>query len=230
VTAIGTTYRLWRIRGDFKNDFDLHHYPLDRQRLEIRLFNVSGADRIVYVQDRRSLASLPSTPIAAPTPASGGGALTSASAAEPPAALASIMPASTLAPSAFRNLTQWQPLSGHQLRDVLVTDSALGDPRLVGVARVRERSGYAVHIDIGRRTIAVMAKTLLPLGIMTLIMFASLYFPHALVKEKITVVITAALSGAVLLAAVNTQLGTIGYTMALEYVLSFACCALSRCW
>jgi branched-chain amino acid transport system substrate-binding protein len=24
----GTTYRLWRVRGDFKNDYDLHHYPL----------------------------------------------------------------------------------------------------------------------------------------------------------------------------------------------------------
>jgi branched-chain amino acid transport system substrate-binding protein len=57
-----------------------------------------------------------------------------------------------------------------------------------------------------------------PLVIMTFIMLASLYFPHALVKEKVTVVITAALSGAVLLAAVNSQLGAVGCTMAVEYV------------
>jgi len=59
-------------------------------------------------------------------------------------------------------------------------------------------------------------------------MFASLYFPHALVKEKITVVITAALSGAVLLAAVNTQLGSLGYTIAVEYVfyIFFTLCLL----
>jgi branched-chain amino acid transport system substrate-binding protein len=53
--------------------------------------------------------------------------------------------------------------------------------------------------------------------LMTLIMFASLYFSAALVKEKVTVAITAALSGAVLLAAINSQLGSIGYTMAVEY-------------
>jgi hypothetical protein len=49
------------------------------------------------------------------------------------------------------------------------------------------------------------------LALMALIMLASLYFPHALVKEKITVAITAALSGAVLLASINSQLGNGGY-------------------
>jgi hypothetical protein len=52
---------------------------------------------------------------------------------------------------------------------------------------------------------------------MTVIMFASLYFPHGLVKEKVTVAITAALSGAVLLTAINASLGAIGYTVAVEY-------------
>ena len=31
----GTTYRLWRLTGDFKNDFDLRRYPADRQRLQV---------------------------------------------------------------------------------------------------------------------------------------------------------------------------------------------------
>ena len=52
--ADGSVYRLWRMRGEFKNDFDLHHYPLDRQRLLVRLFNAKAAsDRVVYVQDRQ---------------------------------------------------------------------------------------------------------------------------------------------------------------------------------
>jgi hypothetical protein len=73
-----------------------------------------------------------------------------------------------------------------------------------------------VEVELRRRTIVTLAKTLLPLLIMTLIMLASLYFPRALVKGKITVVVTAALSGAALLAAVNSQLGSVGYTMAVE--------------
>jgi branched-chain amino acid transport system substrate-binding protein len=51
----GTTYRLWQVTGDFKNDYDLRHYPADRQTLIVRFFNaVAASDSIVYVQDKRS--------------------------------------------------------------------------------------------------------------------------------------------------------------------------------
>lgn len=202
----GTAYRLWRLRGDFKNDYDLRRYPYDRQTLAIRLFNGRAAsDRIVYVRDRRDLSGL----VAA---GQSGDALLAGA-----------------APAAFRNLTQWDALRVDQRRDVLVTPSALGDPRLVGIDRQRELSGFRLEVELRRRTFATLVKTLLPLGIMALIMLASLWFPPALVKEKITVVITAALSGAVLLGAVNAQLGTVGYTMAVEYVfyIFFGLCLLS---
>jgi len=123
----------------------------------------------------------------------------------------------TAAPNAFRNLTQWTPLGAIQRRDNLVTGSALGDPRLVGVERVRESSGYLLSIELQRRVVATLAKSLLPLGLMALIMYASLFFPTALVKEKVTVAITGALSGAVLLSSINAQLGSIGYIIAVEY-------------
>jgi hypothetical protein len=59
-------------------------------------------------------------------------------------------------------------------------------------------------------------------------MFASLYFPVALVKEKVTVAITGALSGAVLLTSINAQLGAIGYVIAVEYgfYIFFGLCLL----
>src|SRR5262249_49067269 len=127
------------------------------------------------------------------------------------------------------NLTQWDPVRSGQLRDLLVTESALGDPGLVGVERVRELSGFRLEVELRRLTVATLAKTLLPLGIMTLIMFASLYFPHPLVKEKVTVAVTAALSGAVLLSSVNAQLGAVGYTMAIEYVFYIFFCLCLLC-
>jgi ABC-type branched-subunit amino acid transport system substrate-binding protein len=202
----GTSYRLWRIRGEFKNDFDLHHYPFDRQTLAARMFNARAAsDQIVYVQDRRSIGAGTVSFVTADVPA--GGAIDA---------------------RAFRNLTQWIPVRAGERRDSLVTDSALGDSRLVGVAQMRELSGFRLDVEVLRRAVATLAKTLLPLGIMALIMFASLFFPHALVKEKITVAITGALSGAVLLASVNAQLGAVGYTIAVEYVfyVFFGLCLL----
>jgi hypothetical protein len=231
----GTVYRLWRVQGTFRNDFDLHRFPFDRQRLSLSLFNArAAADRIMYVLDRRtatggresaarSTASAGSIAAFA-GPGAGSGA-NSGTGADPgsgarsgaPSGVATAAVSAITSPAAFRNLTQWTPLGASERRDNLVTDSALGDPRRGGVESYRELSGFQVSVGVQRRALSTLAKTLLPLLLMTVIMFASLYFPHALVKEKITVAITAALSGAVLLASINSQLGGIGYTVAVEY-------------
>jgi hypothetical protein len=204
----GTEYRLWRVQGQFRNDFDLHEFPFDGQQLAVSFFNARAAsDTIVYVLDRESTTE---TDEPSSTPETDGAmAAAAASKASATAAIAS--------PYAFRSLTQWLPLAERERRDNLVTESALGDPRAIGVERHRELSGFLVTIDVQRRALATLVKNLLPLGLMTLLMFASLYFPVALVKEKVTVAITAALSGAVLLTAINNQLGGIGYTIAVEY-------------
>jgi branched-chain amino acid transport system substrate-binding protein len=226
----GTTYRLWRMRGDFKNDFDLHRYPADRQTLAIRFFNARAAsDRIVYVQDRLSV--VPGLPPGAGNAqaASDGSARAAEAIPDRPGGGGPVDEfGGAAAPDAFRNLTQWEPLGVIQRRDNLVTGSALGDPRLLGVERVRELSGYILSIDLRRKVVATLAKTLLPLGLMSLIMYASLFFPVALVKEKVTVAITGALSGAVLLSSINSQLGGIGYIIAVEYgfYIFFGLCLL----
>lgn len=87
----GTTYRLWRLTGDFKNDFDLRRYPADRQRLNIRFYNSrASSNQLVYAIDDDP--SLPGDP------AAGG-----------------------VSAAAFRNLTQWEPMSAIQARDTLVS-------------------------------------------------------------------------------------------------------------
>ncbi len=220
----GTVYSLWRLRGDFKNEFDLRRFPMDQQRLNIRLFNAKAAsDRIVYVMDRQSFDK------ATPAPRSGGGLVTAALAGDAAPATAPSRLSLQAAPDAFRDLTQWKTLGVAEFRENLVTRSGLGDPTLVGLARHRELSGFGMTIDIERQMWVTLTKSLLPLCLMALIMFAALYFPHGLVKEKITVAITGALSGAVLLAAVNAQLGNVGYTMAVEYVfyIFFGLCLFS---
>lgn len=189
----GTTYRLWRINADFKNDFHLQRYPADRQLLDIQFFNARiASDRLVYVVDRSALS--------AATPAVGAASHFNGA-----------------AEGAFRNLTQWQPLRVTTILDNLVAQSALGDPGLVGLERMRELSGFKMQIEVQRDIGTTLIKTLLPIGLMTLIMFATLFFPPVLAGAKVTVAITAGLSGAVLLSAINTQLGNVGYVIAVEY-------------
>ena len=207
----GTEYRLWRVQGEFRNDFDLHRFPFDRQSLLLTFFNArAAADRIVYVLDERSPAGATPPPVPAP---SGSAIAATGGSTGPTGEVAPIV-----SPAAFRNLTQWTPLGTYERRENLVTASALGNTQRAAAESYRELSGFLIGVNLERRALATVAKTLLPLGLMTLIMFASLYFPHALVKEKVTVAITGALSGAVLLTAINNQLGAVGYTMAVEYV------------
>ena len=46
----------------------------------------------------------------------------------------------------------------------------------------------------------------------------TLFFPETLFRERITIPVTAILTSAVLLVAVNSQLGDVGYTVAIEIV------------
>jgi len=121
-----------------------------------------------------------------------------------------------IASDALRDLTQWRLVRVDERRDIQTTQSALGDPTLVGIQRVRELSGYRVEVTVARRIASALTKSLLPLGILTLIMFASLFFSDE--GAQIGVAITGALSSMVLLNSINTQFGPVGYTLTIEYV------------
>jgi branched-chain amino acid transport system substrate-binding protein len=207
----GTTYRLW---------------------VNAR----AASDRIVYVQDRLSSGAPTWTPPGSPARVGKGpgtalaAAISTAEVAaektKAGAATEQVDPfASSVAPDAFRNLTQWNPIRASETRDNLVTQSALGDPRLVGLERVRELSGFGLTVELRRRVLATLAKTLLPLGLMALIMYVALHFPAAHVEAKVAVVVT----GAVLLSSINSQLGNVGYVIAIEYGFYsfFVLCLLS---
>jgi ABC-type branched-subunit amino acid transport system substrate-binding protein len=192
----GTQYWLWRVQGEFRNDFELRRYPFDSQTLALPFFNARAAnDRIVYVIDRAGM------------PRGEG----SQDAARP-----------ITSPDAFRNISQWAFIGAAERRENLVTRSLLGDLDRTAAEGTRELSGFLVTVEIERQSLNALTKVLLPLLVMSLITFASLFFPAALVKEKVTVAITGALSGAVLLGAVHGQLGSIGYTVTAEYVFYVA--------
>jgi len=180
------------VQGEFRNDFDLRRYPFDRQTLALPFFNARAAnDRIVYVIDRAGSQRFGDAPD---------------------------VPRPVTSPEAFRNITQWENAGVTERRENLVTRSFLGDLDRTAAEGTRELSGFVVTVDLHRQSLNTLTKVLLPLLVMSLITFASLYFPAALVKEKVTVAITGALSGAVLLGAVHGQLGSIGYTVTAEYV------------
>jgi branched-chain amino acid transport system substrate-binding protein len=209
----GTAYKLWRVNGVFRNDYNLQRFPFDRQTLSLPLFNARAAsDRIVYVRDRSTWGGPGGKQEALANADRRSSAVPESAESEPDAEITKLAAAET-----FRNLTEWKPLGAHSRRKNLVTASALGDPRRLGAERYREQSGFLVSIDLQRHTMTTLVKSLMPLLLMTMIMYFSLYFPAAWIKDRITVAITGALTAAVLLSAINSQLGGIGYVIAVEY-------------
>jgi branched-chain amino acid transport system substrate-binding protein len=201
--ADGTQYWLWRVKGEFQNDFDLHRFPFDSQELLLPFFNARAAnDRIVYVIDR-----------------AGPGRIAGPGNGERPVA----------SPEAFRNVTEWIPTGITERRESLVTSSLLGDLDRTAADGKRELSGFVVSAGIQRQAMNTLINVMLPLLVMSLITFASLFFPPAQVMEKVSVAITGALSGAVLLDSLHSQLGNVGYTVVAEYVFyaNFALALLS---
>ena len=78
-------------------------------------------------------------------------------------------------------------------------------------------SGFNVVIGIKRKTLIFLFKTLLPLLLLVLVVYVTLFFPASLTKERLTIAISAMLASAVLLTAINSQLTDVGYTTAIEY-------------
>lgn len=206
-----SVYRLWHVLSDFKGDFDLHRYPLDRQTLALRFFNARAAsEQIIYIPDRRQ-DELKAHAMEQVKHASTPDTLRLVDDRKDPTLR-------DFAPDIFRRLTQWTMVKTNKERTNLVTPSSLGDPRLVGQNNVRGLSGFKMSIEVRRRLVSTMSKSMLPLGLLTLILFASLFFPDKFSANKVGVAITAALSCAVLLTSLNSQLGNVGHVIAVEYL------------
>lgn len=183
----GLNYRLYRLRGDVKDNFDLHNYPFDKQTLNIRFRNSQlNSEQLVYAIDTFGL-KLPRATQSATT-------------------------------KALETLQTWRFSDLQYAQESYDSTSTRGDPRLFNVDSTIEFSGVDTVISVSRRYEVFLIKTLLPLALLTIVLYASLYFPASLLKEQVTVPVTGLLTGAVLLNAINSQLTDVGYTVAIEYL------------
>lgn len=211
----GTTFRLWRVQGDLKNDFDFQLYPFDKQTLSIRFVNSHAvSEQIIYTRDREiSDHDFKNRYL----PLDRGRRISGVEISQQQGRDDYLNENSQETLKALKNLTQWAATSIESRQDMLVTNSALGNPLRYGVNDRREVSGFVTNVVVSRNIFSNLIKSLLPLFLLTAIIFASLFFPPGLVKEKITVAISALLSSTILLSSINSQLGNVGYVLLVEY-------------
>ncbi|MBV8970452.1 MAG: ABC transporter substrate-binding protein [Verrucomicrobia bacterium] len=127
------------------------------------------------------------------------------------------LPRSDARVSELPALANWDFSKVQYGSDTLSTHSTRGQPGAFHTNYETQFSGYNVVIGIKRKTLVFLFKTLLPLLLLVLVVYVTLYFPMSLTKERLMIAISAMLASAVLLTAINTQLVDVGYTTAIEY-------------
>jgi branched-chain amino acid transport system substrate-binding protein len=182
----GLTYRLYRISGDFKAGYDLRDYPFDVQQLDLRFRNTE--------EGRKRIAYVVDT--FGLRLAGDNGSSTDA--------------------SPYSGLQLWKYLQTRYFVTSLPSTSTLGKASAFGSVVRTEYAGFSASVVLQRDFAIFMLKTLLPLFLLAIVVFTTLFFPETLFRERTTIPVTAMLTSAVLLVSVNNQLGDVGYTVAIE--------------
>jgi hypothetical protein len=120
--------------------------------------------------------------------------------------------------SAYSGLQLWRFVELRHFVDSFASRSTLGKQSLFETNVGTELGGFNTAIVLHRNSAIFIFKTLLPLFLLVLVVFGTLFFPDNLYRERTTIPITAILTSAVLLIGMNSQLGDIGYMIAIEIV------------
>jgi hypothetical protein len=119
--------------------------------------------------------------------------------------------------SQLRSLSNWEFSNIRHKSDALDSNSTRGQPGAFHSNYETEFSGFDTVIRVRLKALVYLFKNLLPLLLLVLVVYVTLYFPMSLLKERLTIAISAMLASAVLLTAINSQLTDVGYTTAIEY-------------
>ena len=127
---------------------------------------------------------------------------------------------------AFAGLQLWKFKDIQYAQDSIRSTSTQGDPTRFASEVQTDYPGFSIIMGFQRHTLIFLIKNLLPLGLLTLVAYSTLYFSYSLSVPRILATCSVLLSGIVLLLSINNQLPEIGYTIALEYtfyVFFFLC-------
>ncbi|HEX2035131.1 MAG TPA: ABC transporter substrate-binding protein [Chloroflexota bacterium] len=211
----GLQYRLFRVRGTFRGRFDFRDYPFDWQHLTVRFRHPElTRDQLLFVADRLG---------AAGADTQDGGAVVTGSAGaggretrRPAGVWAEVGPTVALAPDANR-LQIWHLGEVRAFQDASAVAGALGDPRLFTPGAGLEYSRFNLDVAVRRDAAGFLVKNLLPLALLVVVLYATLYFPYTELGTRVSLAVTAILTAVVLLTAVSGNLPAVGYTVAIEY-------------
>ena len=187
--ALGQQFAMFRISTTFVEPMNFQDYPWDRHLLTIRLENLSlPQEDLVYVPDQSNIRQPQAERLRS------GIDLT----------------------RPFNRIPNWIVERVFFAQDSATTRSTTLNPG-TGAPEYQLASTYQVQMSYSRDVHSFLIKNLLPLALLALVTYISLFFSAANASTRIGFSITAILTTSVLLQTVAGNLPNVGYTVALEW-------------
>ncbi|CAN5552856.1 ABC transporter substrate-binding protein [soil metagenome] len=185
----GMEYRLYRVAGTFKASMNFHEFPFDQQQLTIVVQNrLLPASQVVYSIDRG---------VAVQTQAER-------------------LQSGTNASASINAIPNWNAVSFYFFQNSVGNTSGLGATQSASSNDVAYAQ-FVADVTIERNLRPFLIKNLLPLGLLVLVTYVSLFFQPSQMGARVSFGITGILTGAVLLTGVTGSLPDVGYTVAIEW-------------
>jgi ABC-type branched-subunit amino acid transport system substrate-binding protein len=182
-------FAMYRIDSTFNQPMDFRNYPWDKHTLNIGLQNVSLSEEdVVYVPDQSNLRQTQAERL------SSGVDVT----------------------RPFNQVPSWIATRVLFTQDTATTRGTVPDPRS-GAPELRSASTYNVQMAFERDVRSFLIKNLLPLALLALVTYISLFFSPESAGTRIGFSITSILTTSVLLQSISSNLPDIGYTVAIEW-------------
>ncbi|MCA9876448.1 MAG: ABC transporter substrate-binding protein, partial [Thermomicrobiales bacterium] len=181
---------MYRVDATFNQPMDFRNYPWDKHTLAVGLQNVTLSENdIVYVPDRSNLRQTQ----------------------------AERLDSGVDVQRPFNRVPNWIATRVLYAQDSAITRSTTPDSR-TGAPELRTASTYEVQMFFERDVRAFLIKNLLPLALLALVTYISLYFSPENASTRIGFSITSILTSSVMLQSISSNLPDVGYTVAIEWV------------
>ena len=195
----GENYELYRVEGAFHAPMEFSAFPFDSQRLPIVIQNRRlQSSQMTYVPDPDNLEQTQEERLQSGVNAT----------------------------ETIDQIPNWQADSLNFYPASVGQSGDLGDPSIASDGRGITFSQMVTTNTISRDVFSFLIKNLLPLFLLTIVVYVSLWYPYKDATARISFGVTGILTGAVMLNSVTSSLPSVDYTVAIEWAY-YAFIALS---
>jgi ABC-type branched-subunit amino acid transport system substrate-binding protein len=182
-------FAMYRVNSTFTDPMNFEDFPWDTHVLTLSMQNVTLTQNdIVYVPDQANIQQ----------------------------SQAQRMRSGANASQPFNRIPSWIVERVFFAQDTATMRSSTPNPR-TGAPEFDQVSTYQVQMTYGRNVSAFLVKNLLPLALLALLTYISLYFSPENATPRITFSITSVLTASVMLQSISNSLPDVGYTVAIEW-------------